>query len=399
MPRPQFVRLTWVLLALVPAAAALRAGETRYFPERCRDGAALSYLGDVPVLTVQGTPAEIGRQYGVLPIETAAPLMALPKRILKEQGMGGAWPVAVKMAQTLFSRVAADHRRELDEMAKASGIDREVLVVANTLLELRRLGGCSTFIVQGRRSAAQGPLFGRNLDFPPMGVLDRLGLVTVVRPQGKHAFVSIGFPGLIGVLSGMNDAGLAVATLDVYRCKDGSPLFDPSGTPLTFCYRRVLEECATVREAEKLLRQVKPTTWSNLTVCDTQGGVVFELTPNHVVVRRPVDDALACTNHFRTPQLSVGVRCRRYAVFRQAMKAPQFTLRDVARLMHEVNQGENTIQTMIFEPAARRLHVALGRGPVSARPLNVLPLRPLLAGRPSGGTDRASPQPKEVKEP
>ena len=44
-------------------------------------------------------------------------------------------------------------------------------------------------------------------DFPPFGLLDRFGLVTVARPTGLHAFAAVGFPGMMGVL-GMNDAGV-----------------------------------------------------------------------------------------------------------------------------------------------------------------------------------------------
>jgi hypothetical protein len=70
----------------------------------------------------------------------------------------------------------------------------------------------------------------------------------------------------------MNDAGLTVATLDVYLTKDGAKLFEPAGIPLTFCYRRILEECATVDEAAKLMRSLKATTCMNLAVCDQKEG-------------------------------------------------------------------------------------------------------------------------------
>jgi len=42
-----------------------------------------------------------------------------------------------------------------------------------------------------------------------------------------------------------------------------SPRFDPQGDPMLLTFRRVLEECATVEEAEKLLRQTRHTTWFN----------------------------------------------------------------------------------------------------------------------------------------
>ncbi len=380
--------LALLLAVMAWRAAASPAAEVPRFVERTFEGGRLKFVKGLPVMILQGTPEQIGRQHAELVANAAKSLMSLPKQILQEHGVANSWPLVAAASRTLLSRVSPEHRAELDAIVKTTGIDRDALAVANTMLELRRLGGCSAFVAQGGRSAAGGPLFGRNFDFPTFGALDRLGLITVVRPQGKHAFVSVGFPGLVGVVSGINDAGLAVATLDVYSAKDGSPMFDPTGTPLTFSYRRVLEECTTVAEAEKLLRKVKPTTWSNLTVCDKHGAAVFELTPKHLVVRRGDDGVLACTNHFRTPELSTGRKCRRFAIFEAAMDRPQFGAGDVARLMHAVNQGEMTIHTMIFEPVSLRLHVAMGSGPISARPLNVLELAPLLGGLTTKRLDR-----------
>ena len=50
-------------------------------------------------------------------------------------------------------------------------------------------------------------------------------------------------------------------------------------------FRRVLEECGTVAEAEKLLRDMPRTTTCCMTICDKSGGVVFEITPKHIEVR------------------------------------------------------------------------------------------------------------------
>jgi hypothetical protein len=47
---------------------------------------------------------------------------------------------------------------------------------------------------------------------------------------------------------------------EITEAADGSPRFDARGTPLLLAFRRVLEECATVGEAETLLRSMKPTT-------------------------------------------------------------------------------------------------------------------------------------------
>ena len=52
----------------------------------------------------------------------------------------------------------------------------------------------------------------------------------------------------------------------------------------------------------------------NLAACDRQRAVVFEITSKNVVARGAEDHLLACTNHFRTPELSVGNNGWRYRV-------------------------------------------------------------------------------------
>ena len=246
------------------------------------------------------------------------------------------------------------------------------------MFDVKKIGGCSTLIVEPARSTTGGPLFGRNLDFPTLGILEKYSLVTVCRPEGKHAFASIGFPGMLGCLSGMNDAGLAVATLEVYSAADGSAGFSLLGTPYAMCYRRILEECTTIDEAEKLLRSMRRTTQMNLAVCDRHRGAVLEMTPKSVV-RRDADGGLCpCTNHFRTAELATASACHRYDALSQAARMPKLGLRDVSARMHAANQGAETFQTMIFEPATLKLHLAIGSCPSSALPLAELDLRQLL---------------------
>jgi isopenicillin-N N-acyltransferase like protein len=297
-------------------------------------------------------------------------ITALP--FLKRVGRLNVWSQAATAAKIMLLKTSADHRAELQAMIKTSGLDAESIVVANTMLELRRMGGCSTLIVEKEKSKTGEVLFGRNFDFPPMDRLDRYGIVTIYKPKGKRKFVSVGYPGLTGTISGMNDAGLCVATLDVYATKDDSPRFDFGGAPMMFTFRRILEECKTVKEAEALLKKHKATTWMNLSVCDVNGGVVFEITPKNVIVRRPVAGCVSCTNHFRSAELSPSRECDRFHKLMKSREAKSLGVADVARHLHEVHQGKMTIQTMIFEPASLKLHVSLTNPPTTARTLKTL---------------------------
>jgi hypothetical protein len=55
------------------------------------------------------------------------------------------------------------------------------------------------------------------------------------------------------------------------------------------------------------------------------------------------------------------------------------------RYLHAVNQGDQTLQTMIFDPINLRLHLAFGKRPSSAGKLREPDLAPLFAGETRAG--------------
>ncbi|MBX3444025.1 MAG: hypothetical protein KF774_16570 [Planctomyces sp.] len=373
--------VAWLTQCGLPLAAE---AADRPFSEGAHGAGSLTYIGDIPVLSLSGTPQEIGEQHAALARDALRPLLDTPRKILGNFGVNYqlVLPLASTAARTMCANSPDAFREEMDAIAAAAEVDANLLYIGNSLVELRRMGGCSGFVVAPEQSATGGMLFGRNFDFPTFGVLDRYSCVMIVRPEGKHAFASVTVPGFVGVVSGMNDAGLAIATLDVYSSADGSTIFDMQGAPLALTYRQVLEECSTVEEAQALLERTPRTTYMNLMACDRNRAVVFELTPKSVGVRSPEGTVLRCTNHFELPELTTRIRCRRFQTLGALIDQKQgdkFSVDDVQRMMHSVHQGALTFQTMIFEPDTLTLRLAVGPGPVSNQPLKALPLAPLLA--------------------
>lgn len=377
-------RSIWPWLVFVVAAVAgqtVLAAEPGMYREGRSGKAELKIINGLPVLVVRGTPEEMGRQQAALLGTAAKELIDYPKDLLRLIRQEGQWPRVVAAGLAMTPYFPPSHLAELDAFARAAGIDRRELIGVNTMVDTYRGGfGCSAMIVGPKRSKTGGVLFGRNLDFFTLGKLHKFSLVIVYRSHEKHAFASVAFPGFFGCLSGMNDAGLAVAVHEVYSSRDRSPLAGVKGTPYALCVRRLLEECTTIEEAERLLRATKRTTKLNLSICDRRGGGVLEMTPKTVVLRREVDGLCFCTNHFRSDALATLKMCRRYDKLAESREARQIDLAYVARKLHEVNQGSLTLQTMVFEPDALRLHLAIGKCPSSALPLKKLELRPLFGG-------------------
>jgi hypothetical protein len=344
-----------------PAPAAFR------YPTATTEHGQLIYRNDLPILIVDGSPKEIGLAVGKLGLKAAPRAAAYPRELMATFGADFLWKIVA--------------------MAEGSGVDRENIVVGNTLFDLKKIFACSAVLVESNHSATSGPLLARNLDYPSLGFLHQYSLVTVYRPQGKHAFVSVGFPGLVGCLSGMNDAGLSVAILEVFDAHKGEPIFDMQGVPFALCYRKMLEECTTIEEARKVLSGLRRTSLTNLVVADRQGIAVFEISPGRVEVRSGEGGMAACTNHFCTPALQrVGGMnpnwsFERYQSLRSTLdNKTKVGPEDLRRQLDTVNMGELTLQTMVFDPKNLRLHLAVGKRPASSGTLRTIDVGPLLRG-------------------
>jgi isopenicillin-N N-acyltransferase like protein len=371
----------FTILALLLFSPSAIAAEARPFQEGQFESAELRYINDLPVLIVAGTPEEIGRQKAALTGDVVLKLIDYPKKFLRNGEISEERrQKLVEMGESLKPQIPSDHRDEMRAFAKKAGFDNQwdVGLLSNVMVDIYRGGfSCSSLMVEASRSDTGGPLFGHNLDFYTFGMLDKYGLVTVHRPNGKHAFASVGFPGFFGCVQGINDAGLALAVHEVFLSKDRAPMFNPKGVPYSMCFRRILEECTSIDEAEKLLRSTERTTLLSLSVCDRRGSAVFELTPKTVAVRRGSDGLCFCTNHFRTPELIMLAWCNRYRTLEKSQSLKTLGVDDVAKKLDDVNMGRMTVESMVFETEPLILHLAMGSCPSSSLPMKKLELQPL----------------------
>jgi predicted choloylglycine hydrolase len=376
----------FLLLALLAAPLPVHSAEPFHFPEAKHGTGELRYINKVPVLTVSGSPEQIGEAVGVLAVKPAPRVLDYPRGLINFFNAGFFWNVIVSQGQEMSKHFPADYSKEMDALIKASDAPRDKVVAGNTLFDIKKIILCSALMIEPTKSATGGPLLGRNLDYPSLDYIQEYGLVTVYRPTGKHAFVSVGFPGLVGTLSGMNDAGLSVAVLEVMSSRNGEGRFDIKGIPYAMCFRTILEECVTIDEARKKLESLPRTTILNMVVADRTSVGTFEVTPKTVIFRPAEKGVCSCANHFCTevrPDKKINV-CMTYDRFdileRARQTAGKLTVADVQRKLDAVNLGDLTLQTMVFEPATLKLHIAMGKAPSSRLPMRTLELAPLMKG-------------------
>ncbi|MDB4935910.1 MAG: hypothetical protein JWP87_2882 [Labilithrix sp.] len=159
--------------------------------------------------------------------------------------------------------------------------------------------GCTAFGLGPEATSNGHALFARAFDFEAADVFDRDKAVFVVREDGKIPFASVAWPGLVGVVTGMNAEGVAVAV-------NGGRAREPSttGMPVAFSLRETLEQAHDTNEAIAILSRQEVMV-SHLTfVGDAKGHfVVVERAPGMpAYVRESKDPSrIAVTNHFEGP--------------------------------------------------------------------------------------------------
>ena len=205
--------------------------------------------GGLPILRLRGTPEEIGAQHGTL---LKREIKVLVDRYLPGF-LGSELAKARRDARRFLPHISEARIREMRAMAKAAGVSFEDVLLAQTFADQYRAWGCSCVTATGD-ARPSGPAFGRNLDFIDMGFLHRFSLIVVIEPADGRRVASVSFPGLCGVISGMNEDGLAAAVMVVHT---GSGC--ATGTPFGLLFRDVLERCKTSSQVPAVLSGSTPT--------------------------------------------------------------------------------------------------------------------------------------------
>ena len=113
MTRPRFLLAVATLLF----ANFLWADEPYRYPEASHGKSQLKYVNDLPVLSVAGTPEEIGAAIGTLAL--AQRMVAYPDDLLKHYSCSFLRATFLRQGNRMFEHFPADYQRELEAIARA----------------------------------------------------------------------------------------------------------------------------------------------------------------------------------------------------------------------------------------------------------------------------------------
>ena len=149
------------------------------------------------------------------------------------------------------------------------------------------LVGCTSFAVWGRESADSSLLMARNFDFYMGEEFAKNKLVLFEKPDSGYAYVSVTWPGILGVVSGMNTQGLAV-TINASKLEVPSS----SATPISILVKSILQYASNIEEAETIASSFKTFVCESILVGSANDGraVIIEKTPSAMGIYSPEGD-------------------------------------------------------------------------------------------------------------
>lgn len=352
-------------LAVGVAAAPLaqRAAAPRWAPGQAGEAGRLRLTDGLPILELQGDAEARGRAAAALTGAQAAELFSVMR-----------WNPRLALADAgrLASPIAAEDRAEIAAFAAAAGLDPGRLLAANAILETL----CTAAV------HVPSALVARNMDFFPPLILARHTVIQVVRAPGRLAYAAVGWPGMVGVISGMNEAGLAACVLLNWLGADPG-----DGEPLALRVRRLLQACRTVDEAWSHFAASPVGSEHFVLVADPRDAAVLWWTPQGPRRDDPGDDGwLFASNWPRAGARPRSDDRRGVALAEACLAAPRPEPAALRRALAAAYLRGLNAQAMIFDLAARRLELALaepGRPAARARTWRIVELAPLLEGRPA----------------
>lgn len=159
------------------------------------------------------------------------------------------------------------------------------------------LVGCSSFSCWGGMSADSSLITGRNFDFYMGDDFAKNKIVLFVSPDKGYRFASVTWPGMMGVLSGMNEKGL---TVTINAAKSVIP--QSSATPISILAREILQYAGTISEAYGIAQRYKTFVSESILVSSVADGraVIIEKTPVKIALYQPEKERVVCTNHYQS---------------------------------------------------------------------------------------------------
>ena len=168
-------------------------------------------------------------------------------------------------------------------------------------MQVYMLVGCSSFAAWEKETDDGELIVGRNFDFYVGDGFAKNKIVLFVNPDSGYKYASITWPGMTGVVSGMNECGLAVT---INAAKGAVPT--STAMPISLLVRHILMHARNIEEAMAIAEKCQTFVSESILVasaCDKRAAII-EKTPKETYLYSTDSTHIICTNHYQSDYFS-----------------------------------------------------------------------------------------------
>ena len=158
------------------------------------------------------------------------------------------------------------------------------------------LVGCTSFSAWGNNTHDNNIIHARNFDFYFGDDFAKEKVLLMIKPDSGHAFVSYSWPGMMGVVSGMNEKGLAI-TINASASEPPTS----ANTPISILVREVIQFTKNLEEAINYISEKKIFVSESIMISSAIDNktIIIEKTPNKQDIFEN-NELIICSNHFQS---------------------------------------------------------------------------------------------------
>jgi hypothetical protein len=256
-------------------------------------------------IELSGSPGELGRQHGQAAAQELRRMRrGMLKYLARLSFYGGGLPlfgILTFLARGFWPFIPHRLQEEMRGIAAGAHVGLGTVLLINVIDDLgNNSPRCSALAAGSGHSESGRWLMGRNLDYPLfIKEMIRFQTLFLLEPDRGLPLASIGWPGYVGVCTGINKAGVALAQLSSMS-RDRTL----KGVPAALRFRQALEREATLTGVAARILGTRGTIGNNLMLCAPGEAAVLELSARRGFLRLPRDGLLTVTNHYQSPAMA-----------------------------------------------------------------------------------------------